>query len=223
MIVSVHIPKAAGTSLRIALERRLGRRLLLDYNDRPLRRTPKFEARRARRAAAVRAKADRLLRRYRAVHGHFAASKYLPLGPQARFAVFLREPVARTLSHYRHWRRMPDAPNPIARRIFKQKLGPGDLAEMPEYRWIYADFLGGMTLDDFAFVGIAEEYETSLELFRAVLGLDLPVLRENTADASEDTEFPPDEIARVKAAQAGNSVLYDHARRRFDELCSKFL
>lgn len=231
MIISVHIPKTAGTSLRVGLERCLGPRLLLDYDDRPLSRSPEDEDRRARSAAAVRTDLASLLRDYDAVHGHFVASKYLPLGRDARFAVFLREPVARTLSQYRHWRRTPEAPNPVARRIRDEGLGPAAMAALPEYRGIYADFLGGIGLDRFAFVGLAEDFAASVALFEAVFGITLPVLHENAAadtgapevGPEAGPEFDPDEIARVKAAQAENAVIYDQARRRFDELCSAFL
>lgn len=224
MIVSVHIPKTAGTSLRLGLEQSLGTRLLLDYEDRPLARTPEDTARRERSAATVAADPARLLRDYDAVHGHFIASKYLPLGDAARFAVFLREPVARTLSQYRHWHRAPNAPNPIARRIRDGEIGPGDLAELPEYRRIYADFLGGIDLDRFAFVGLAERYEDSLALFRSMFGIALPILHENpAAPDAHGVDLPADEIARVKAAQADNALMYDHARRRFDALCTAYL
>jgi hypothetical protein len=224
MIVSVHIPKTAGTSLRVGLEQALGARLLLDYGDRPLARSVEDDARRARSAAEVRADPDRLVRDYDAVHGHFLASKYLPLGERARFAVFLREPVTRTLSQYRHWRRAPNAPNPIAARIRDGEVGPADLAEMPEYRHIYADFLGGIDLARFAFVGLAEQYDTSLALFRAVFGIDLPVLHENAGSGrAEADDIGPDEMARVKAAQADNALMYDRGRRRFEALCTAFL
>jgi len=224
MIVSVHIPKTAGTSLRVGLERALGSRLLLDNEDRPLARGPEHDARRARSAAEVRADPDRLVRDYDAVHGHFVASKYLPLGERAQFAVFLRDPVSRTLSQYRHWRRDPNAPNPIAARICDGAVGPADLAEMPEYRHIYADFLGGIDLARFAFVGLSEHYDTSLALFRAVFGIDLPVLHENAGSGpAEADDIGADELARVKAAQTDNALMYDRGRRRFEALCTAFL
>ena len=224
MIVSVHIPKTAGTSLRIGLERALGTRLLLDYDDRPLARGPEHDDRRSRSAEEVRADPDRLVRDYDAVHGHFIASKYLPLGERARFAVFLREPVARTLSQYRHWRRTPNAPNPIAAGIRAGAVGPGDLAELPEHRQIYAAFLGGIDLERFAFVGLAEQYDTSLALFRAIFGIDLPVLRENVGSSgAEDDGLSTGELARVKAAQTDNALMYDRGRRRFETLCTAFL
>ena len=224
MIVSVHIPKTAGTSLRVGLEQVLGARLLLDYDDLPLARGPEHDARRARSAAEVNADPDRLIRDYDAVHGHFLASKYLPLGEHAQFAVFLRDPVARMLSQYRHWHRAASAPNPIAARIRDGAVGPADLAEMPEYRHIYADFLGGIDLERFAFVGIAEQYDTSLALFRAVFGIDLPVLHENAGSGlAEADDIKPDEMARVKAAQTDNALMYDRGRRRFEALCTAFL
>lgn len=223
MIVSVHIPKTAGTSLRVGLERRLGRRLLLDYEDRPLARTEEDLARRARSAAAVRADPRSLLSDYDAVHGHFIASKYLPLGAEARFAVFLREPVARTLSHFRHWRRNPEAPNPVARRISAGEIGPADLAEMIEYRTIYTTFIGGLQLEQFSFVGLAEHYPASIALFQAIFGIELPALHQNPSPEADALDMPAHELQRVKAAQTENAVVYDRARRRFDELCAAHL
>ncbi len=224
MIVSVHIPKTAGTSLRVGLERRLGSRLLLDYDDRPLARDPEDQARRERAAAAVVAAVPRLLRDYDAVHGHFVASKYLPLGGHAKFAVFLRDPSARTLSQFRHWRRTAEAANPVAALIRDGTISAGDLAERPEQRRIYADFLGSVSLDRFAFVGIAEQYEASVALFEAVFGIALPVLHENADDGGgAEAELAPLELARVKAAQAENMLIYDLGRRRFEALCAAHL
>ena len=80
MLVSVHIPKTGGSSLRRSvLEPFFGDRLLLDYHDAPLSRDA---AERNRKALAWKPSPD-LLDRYDCVHGHFLATKYLSATPSS--------------------------------------------------------------------------------------------------------------------------------------------
>lgn len=220
MIVSVHIPKTAGTSFGGALEQHFTGRLLYDYGDRPMARSPEDESRRRASAAAVDPAA--LLPRYDAVHGHFLASKYAALGTAARLATFFRDPVARTISHYRHWQRYPDLPNPMAGEVGSGRLTPAGFAARPEIARTYPIFLDGVPVEAFAFIGLTEAYDESLKLFEAVFGIALPVSHENTNGDSE-TDADEWDIAAIQAAQAENTVLYDQARRRFDTLCRAYL
>ena len=222
MIVSVHIPKTAGSSFREGLERRLGGRLLADYEDRPLSDSISDRWRRLKTRIEVRYRAHDLAAKYAAVHGHFIATKYLPLGDRAAFCAFFRNPVERLLSQYRFWSRTPDPQNTMWVEFDALRMTPAQFAALPGQRKLYRLFTGGLPMERFAFVGITEEYETSLRLFRAVFGIDVPSRRVNV-DAQTRESLDRREYEAVSAAQRTNSAIYDAARRRFDILYRQYL
>jgi hypothetical protein len=77
MIISVHIPKTAGTSFGEDLNGAFGARLFADYGDWPEVATPEGQAHNEQRRAEVLARLDEIAGRFDAIHGHFTAGKYL--------------------------------------------------------------------------------------------------------------------------------------------------
>lgn len=75
LILSIHIPKAAGESFRARLESTFASRLLMDYGDWIGLDTPQIVARRELRKAEMQARRDELLRDYDVIHGHFIAHR----------------------------------------------------------------------------------------------------------------------------------------------------
>lgn len=88
MIVSIHIPKTAGTTFRELLYRDFGERLFQDYGDLAGYRSPEADALRARRKLEIRARRDELMRNFDVIHGHFIADKYIGLFPKSDFVAF---------------------------------------------------------------------------------------------------------------------------------------
>src|SRR3546814_8523758 len=90
----IHIPKTAGTSLRLALEQALGEeRICYDYGVS----SPHTEPDLARLAYPVADmyRVERALapQRYRLIGGHVQTIRYLPMIPVARSFTFIRNPV----------------------------------------------------------------------------------------------------------------------------------
>lgn len=222
MIVSIHIPKTAGTSFREGLKRQFGRRLLTDYGDRPLSDSISDRWRRLKTLMKVRSRADDLVANYDAVHGHFIATKYFPLGDRAVFCAFFRDPVERVVSHYRHVLRNPNPDNPVWAHGGPTGMTLGQYASLPRQQRVYALFTSGLPMDRFTFVGLTEEYKTSLDLFQAIFGVDIEYHHVNVDERVPDN-IPPDELTTVKASQHMNYRIYDAARRRFDTLCHQHL
>lgn len=222
MIISVHIPKTAGSSFREGLERHLGERLLTDYEDRPLSDSISDRWRRLKTRIEVRYRAHDLTAKYAAVHGHFIATKYLPLGDRAALCAFFRDPVERLLSQHRYMTSTPDPKNTMWVKFDARKMTPAQYALLPRQKRLYRLFTGGLPMERFAFVGITEEYETSLRLFKAIFGIDVPYRRVNV-DAHVPNDISPDQLTGVKIAQQANSLIYEQARRRFGTLCRRHL
>ncbi len=239
MIISVHVPRTAGNSFGLALEHRFGERLLSDYNnDRPDGLPVYTWPRRWRSRAWVRSHASDLTASYDAVHGHFTASKYFPI-LRRDLCIFLREPTDRTISNYR--KDLSSAAFSRYDRYIAKLLTLSQYASLPTQSRIYAIYTNGLPMEQFAFVGITEEYEASLALFEGIFGVSLPKYHINVhlhavrmrAAAGKPSEIPyqrqqevPDDFSlrerkAVRAAQRANYVIYDEARRRFDALYSR--
>ena len=222
MIVSIHIPKTAGSSFRAGLEQQLGQRLLTDYEDRPLSDSLSDRWRRLRTRVKIYRRVDDLVTKYDAVHGHFIASKYGCLGDRAALCAFFRDPAERLLSQHRYWLSNPDPKNTMWVKFDARKMTPAQFASLPRQKKLYRLFTGGLPVERFTFVGITEEYETSLKLFRAIFGIDIPYRRVNV-DAHVPNAIPPDQLTGVQIAQQANAQIYEAARRRFDTLCRRHL
>ncbi len=222
MIVSIHIPKTAGTSFRVALEQTFGDRLLLDYDDRPLSTKPEQVERRRGAARVVEERPGELLANYDAVHGHFIADKYRPLATDARYAAFFREPGARLVSHFKQWRRQASPENLLGWKVHTGEVGLRELASDPLIGSLYRHFLGDVAVEELAFVGLTDAYERSLALFEAVFGYALPALRENLTEPDGSPDGASGDADFDKALLARDHDVYDQARRRFEALCAEY-
>jgi hypothetical protein len=101
-LISVHFPKAAGTSLHSAYEATFGAdRVLRDYAHDPVNPNGDMYADPAR----YEAEEPITLGEYAVVHGHFHVNRYAWIRDAARVVV-LREPVDNLISIYFFWDRM---------------------------------------------------------------------------------------------------------------------
>ncbi|MGE3803217.1 MAG: sulfotransferase family 2 domain-containing protein, partial [Gemmataceae bacterium] len=163
--ISVHVPKTAGTSFRHALESHFGAaRICLDYGDRPMN-VPSL----ARKTRALWELARGLVSPWPAVdciHGHFLPLKYAGLarrGP-VKFITWLRDPIDRLLSAYRHYRRQQVTDSTrMNGRVAREQWPLDKFLLHPHYRDRYARFLWRFPLERFDFVGITEHYQDDLE------------------------------------------------------------
>ena len=116
-------------------------------------------------------------------------------------------------------------------------------ASLPQQSRCYARFTSGLPMEQFAFVGITEEYEASLTLFEGIFGVSLPKYHINVhlhavrmrAAAGKPSEIPyqrqqevPDDFSlrerkAVRASQRVNYAIYDEGRRRFDALYARYV
>lgn len=175
LIVSVHVPKTAGTSFIRVLESCFGDRLLRDYDDQVMGHGPLSRV--LRSLYRYRLQSPRLAR-YDCVHGHFQPLKYR-YHPGRSLAIWLRDPVERVVSRYHHYRRHADPADPQFRRYLKRTdLSLTEFARVRHFQNLYAHYLVGVRLRDFDFIGITERYAEGLALFGRVYGLDCVAAQE---------------------------------------------
>ncbi len=210
-LIAVHVPKTAGTSFRLALQAGFGDTLRLDYADRPLTQSPW-----ARRRAALHHGVVCAGRTLPAgcVYGHFLPLKYRWVR-HTEFAIWLRHPVERVISRYRHYLRdMAAGDASHASQGLRPGLSLEDFVRLPHYQNTVAEYLWGFGLSRFAFVGLAEHYAEDVQRFshRYLQGQALPVAHENASDA-ESVGVTEAMHALITECNARDVALYESARR----------
>ena len=177
MIISVHIPKTAGTSFKHLLQQQFHERLLLDYTERPIWNNRVKGVGRALFAGLRMMVRHENKGEYQCVHGHFLALKYrfLQIRRNASYVVWLREPAERLISHYYYWKRTPPAPGtpPLRAHVHALDYSLEDFCQEPLFRNLYSKFLFGVNLDQFDFIGITEDFDRSIDLFRKIFSFGL--------------------------------------------------
>jgi len=175
MLISVHMPKTAGLSFRASLEEYFGDRFRHDYQDYPLARSAQARRERAQQWGETVRPED--FAGVDCVHGHFLPLKYLPLAETlpCRFVTWLREPVARLVSHYHYWQQTYDPASDLTSSLHRRVVEEGWSLERfclaPELRNVYTEFLWGFPRDRLCFVGITEFFAEDLRYFsQEILG-----------------------------------------------------
>lgn len=193
---------------------------MIDYGDLVGMDAPEYVTRRDRRTAEMRARKDELLHDYDIIHGHFIADKYLGLFPTADFAAFFRDPYQQTISHYEFFLRHPEIDHPGVKMF--HEVGMSLLEFVAAFPQIQSRFLGQISVEDLAVVGLTEEYETGIALFEAVFGCKIvpETARENVNPQRPADGYTVDAALRkaIDVHRAADLDLYDRARERFARL-----
>lgn len=223
MIISVHIPKTAGTTFGEQLQRQFEHRLLRDYHDWPENSGPEgLERSRASRQAVV-AQRDEIASSFDAVHGHFLPSKYLDVIPGGRVVAFVRDPCQHAISAYAYAHRVQGAPRPDLQRFLERRMTLIEFIEaFPNLQSLYLEEIG---VEGLAAVGLTERYEASVALFSKVFGLELPPVEKRNVNPERTAGAYPisDEIRRaIERARAPDVELYRRASERFEDLLRRY-
>lgn len=228
MLISIHIPKTAGTSFGVLLRQAYGARLLQDYADRPLASSP---LPRLACAYAGRLGAQRRLQGHDAVHGHFLALKYAHV--PGNMVTWLRHPAQRVVSRYEHYRRDVDESRPLhAVRGLRPGLSLEEFSRIPRYRDTCAKYLRWVPWSRIACFGFSEDMDEGLARMRRVLGPELdrlqatglaldglseaslPYVNANPGKATRAYELEPAVERALLALNAQDYRLWNWARDR---------
>jgi hypothetical protein len=189
MIVSIHIPKTAGTSLGYMLNQSNGMRVFFDYD-------PQY--RYARDLCPLVEEYFGFITQYfRAIHGHFHYVKYAERLPDAAFITCVRHPVARAISQFKHVAALPDGADWRGPLIRSGEMSVVDfVASDDNIRQAMTIHLEGRTIEDYDFVFITERLEKGLRMFarRMGYGLSGELPHVNTSSSRSERrglEMPP--------------------------------
>jgi len=154
-IVSVHLPKTSGHAFAEAL--------LQVYNIKEIFFDYPYQAE---------ANLVRIENQIRVIQGHFPATKYRNLFPNAKIITWLRNPIERLISHYFFWKSIPlEEKNTSQRLLQENDLDLVQFSELPEMQnYITSFFIGEMKITDFYFVGIQSFFKEDLKELSVELG-----------------------------------------------------
>jgi len=218
MILSIHVPKAAGNSFRELLMREFGERVMLDYGDWAGFKVPEAIERCKTRRLQMRRRRDELLERYDIIHGHFAPDKYLGLFPRSDFVAFFRDPYQQALSHYYFLLRNPQREHLEEKMFHEARMSLHDYLSWDAFRDHQSQYLGSISLDDLAMVGLSEEFHRGVVLFNSIFGCRLhgeSFLNANPDNQGGCYKIDHDIRKAVEKYRAADIDLYRRAKEIF--------
>ncbi len=199
-----HIPKTAGTSLRVSTRKSSWSwKVYSDYDVDSRSTSPLVKA--------IYASGDigrivEINNRKTLLAGHFPINKYIRYYPVYRVISFLRDPVQRVLSHYYDLKRRIDYPGTLE-----------DFINEPRFRDVQSRFYEGVPLEAIGVVGISEFYGESLAIFNQLYGLKIPV-RELNANKDKKNSFyliSGKLTEQIRSLNLADCSMYEKALRLF--------
>ncbi len=221
LLVSLHLPKTAGTSLAETLRAAFPApgACHVEYTDQPMQH-PRWLRRwhALRRGLAGR---GALAAELACIHGHFLPIKYRFAEGQrpVRYVTWLREPVERLASHYHYWIRDYDGldpSQPMRNRVLREAWSFERFALGAELRNLYHEYLWRFDPAGFAFIGITEHYDADLECMarRFLGGTAVPAAELVNPDRPDGYAIEPALRRRIEAHHARDVALYQWALAR---------
>ena len=214
-LLSIHIPKTAGSTFRTILDELYGESLRPMYS---------LEETAPRLYHTV-----RLDPQTRSLHGHFQAGGFEERLPGAARITWLRDPVERIVSSYFQFQRHPESAreSEFNERLFAERWSLLEFARREEMRRQVRWYLNAVPLDEFLFIGISDRFEESMRLFRYLFRLPPPASgREShntnpAKDTARDYPLPRPLRLELEALYDEERHLYQLARDRLDQLLER--
>jgi hypothetical protein len=224
MILSIHIPKTAGTSFRHYLQGVFGRRLLNDYGDWPSIRTEEALRHNEQRRLDMLTRIDAIRKEFDIIHGHYLLEKYMSVFTNPTLLTFVRDPYQHAISTYHHAKRSKAYHNPGVRQFHESQMTLREMIEAsPNHQTL---FLSGAAIEDFAMAGLTEAYERSIALFRVIFAVGSPASIErrnvNPSQNGKPYEVTDDVRRLVDKYRPEDVALYHRARERFEALARRY-
>jgi hypothetical protein len=210
MIISVHVPKSAGTSFRKVLDEVSGARIWYNYGT-------IFSREQAR--------PELVPPGIKFIHGHFLADAFDDLFPGSQMITWVRHPVERLVSNYHHFLRTPDMRDDCCRALHEHKLSLREFADLEWMRNETTRYLANKPLKDFEFVGISERFNESILQFCETFGyrnaVRFPHDNVNPDRKTERYELSPEDREHILSRNAVDLAWYQQAVRRLDEAAAR--
>ncbi|WP_413992054.1 hypothetical protein ACMDCR_08190 [Labrys okinawensis] len=224
LLYFMHIPKTAGSSMRVALERASDIRLLRIYQSAPYVRREQIEQ------FSLNAMDDVDI-----AYGHFAYGIHTASHRNFNYMTFVRNPRDHLISCYFYMKYVIADPRLAECRSIFEAIESLDEITFDNYqvRFIaghvgpepvtreHLDIAIDNIIKTFLYVGRVEDFATSLENISAHIGVRLPITRENVTPPNQ--EMHELDLRRVENLTAFRNqfdiALYRFVEKRFAGLC----
>ncbi len=169
-LISVHVPKTAGTTFRDILNQIYGKEnIYFDYIP------PKY----------VKHEPSDLPHNFRVIHGHFNILKYDCLHAQAKKIIWLRHPIHIVISLYFYWLHVPLGDIyqclDIVRDVKMLNINLEEFVEHGAAKNLISQYISGKKINDFDFVGVNEFFlEDLADLQKMLNWSDFRIYEKNT-------------------------------------------
>ncbi len=146
--------------------------------------------------------------------GHFHGNKYLPLfGNKAKWCTFLRDPVQRVLSEYKH--------------LVRNYGYTGDIAEFCAQSSEcdkQSEYIGSIGFEDMYFLGVTEQYHRSIQLFNKLSGMAVPYLEANKGKkrVNDTHDISSKVVSLIEENNKSDVELYRSALKFFENKCAEY-
>lgn len=198
----VHIPKTAGTSFRKSMRTIFGQSMILDYADKPL----KVNRWKRNWRTWLEGRKSNLLQfpDNSCIFGHYMPLKFSELlrTRDCRLITWLRDPIARMVSNYHfifEHHQSNNLPHGVS-DVVDENWSLERFMFSPRYRNYASQFLWGVPLKRFDFVGIVEHYQEDLEyLGEHFFSRSLAMHHVNKTSAASNSPYLDDSPLRRKA------------------------
>jgi hypothetical protein len=213
-IVSVHFPKAAGTSLFEILRTTFGERLHHVLDADPVDPASAWQI----APGLTRARQRPFPTGAAAAHGHMRGDAY----PDATYRLtFLREPVDNLVSIYAFWRTLPTNGHAGHRLFLEQSVEILEFAEFPALQTLMSrTYFGGVDMRSFDFIGFHDRRHEDLARLASQLSLsgDLGVWSNRTPELAECDEIlsNPHVLGRLRDLLRDDVDFYERLRAARD-------
>ncbi|HZZ19872.1 MAG TPA: sulfotransferase family 2 domain-containing protein [Opitutaceae bacterium] len=206
MLISVHVPKCAGTSFRHVLDGICGDHIWYNYGTIFSREQARLEL---------------VPDGTRVIHGHFIADSFDDILPERQLITWVRDPIERLVSNYQYFLRSPDMRDDCCRAVHENKLGLREFVDLDWMRNMTSRYLANKTLDEFKFVGICEAFEASMGLFETTFGYrtsgNMPRVNTNPDRAEPRYGITHGDREYILQRNAADMEWYGNAVDRFAE------
>lgn len=185
-LISIHIPKTAGTSFQQILEAQYPGKALLRLDFEFVRDQDETGILRAKNKTDQRVldglvKEGEIPEYVKAIHGHFTLQDIQQLLGNiqtVRLVTWLREPIERVISNYNYLNELLESEvrdRPQAQRLMNRlKRSIYEFAVLPANTNKYRIYLGGQSLEPFDFVGLTDSFDEDIQHLADLMGWQTP-------------------------------------------------
>ena len=211
MIISIHTPKAAGTSTLKVLQNTFGANAVLcDYQDDPS--DPK-STQYTNETNWLNSRPRSIPSNIAVIHGHFRPLKYQYYLDEFWFT-FLRHPINNIISIYNYWLAIPEQPHSLHRKFKTRPGGIGVVAKIETFRYLYTKtYFGGWDMNSIDFVGSHERRSSDLKRLGVILNVSFDLItyenRTTSTNVTKDNACTPKTHSILSAILADDIKFYE--------------